>query len=233
MNLYNGNEYIGQTTDFNRRWAIHRRKLARGTHFNPHLQSAWNQYGPDAFEFRIIIRCQSEELVQAEQLAVDTRRPEYNIRRECAASQLGLRHSAEAKRKMSVGHKGLTPWNKGMKMSPEFCAKMSLAHRGLKLGPHSPEVRARISASNKRTKNTPEYHEWQSAMSKRLMADPVARARIAVALRGAPHSPERRMHESEAHMGHLASAETKAKMSATHRARWAHKHMIEDQYASL
>jgi len=55
LNKINGKIYIGQTRSKpSRRWASHKQKLRRGIHSNSHLQSAWDKYTEDNFEFDII-----------------------------------------------------------------------------------------------------------------------------------------------------------------------------------
>lgn len=54
-NKVNGKSYIGKTgMNFGDRWDSHRSLLNAGKHDNPHLQSAWNKYGQDAFEFAVV-----------------------------------------------------------------------------------------------------------------------------------------------------------------------------------
>ena len=43
--------YIGQTIDINRRRRTHFNRLNNKTHDNPKLQSSWNKYGKENFEF--------------------------------------------------------------------------------------------------------------------------------------------------------------------------------------
>ena len=53
-NLVNKKIYIGSSIDIKARWANHKSQLKKGTHKSPHLQSAWNKYGEENFEFEII-----------------------------------------------------------------------------------------------------------------------------------------------------------------------------------
>ena len=46
--------YIGQTNDPERRKKDHFGRLKRNKHENPYLQSAWNKYGEDNFNFEVI-----------------------------------------------------------------------------------------------------------------------------------------------------------------------------------
>lgn len=56
VNSANGKKYIGKhigdTPD--NRWYGHKSGLNRNKHYNCHLQSAWNKYGEDIFEFNVI-----------------------------------------------------------------------------------------------------------------------------------------------------------------------------------
>ena len=54
MNTINGKVYIGQSTQYSRRWAEHKRNLRKNTHPNKHLQQDWNEHGEDAFVFEVI-----------------------------------------------------------------------------------------------------------------------------------------------------------------------------------
>lgn len=69
INLENKKIYIGSTVKtqgFSRRWASHRYKLKKNIHANNHLQNAWNKYGEDNFEFRIIEECKEDVIIQRE-----------------------------------------------------------------------------------------------------------------------------------------------------------------------
>ena len=52
-NMCNNKKYIGQTVSSNHRFRNHRHSLKVNIHRNSHLQSAWNKYGKDSFEFYI------------------------------------------------------------------------------------------------------------------------------------------------------------------------------------
>ena len=49
-----GKEYVGQSSMYPIRWQIHRTRLRKGNHINLSLQSDYDEYGLDAFEFNII-----------------------------------------------------------------------------------------------------------------------------------------------------------------------------------
>lgn len=50
----NHTAYIGSAKSFNRRWAEHRALLNSNKHHNIHLQSAWNKYNEQNFDFCIL-----------------------------------------------------------------------------------------------------------------------------------------------------------------------------------
>jgi DNA-binding Xre family transcriptional regulator len=53
-NTRTGVTYIGSTVDLDHRWRAHQYALARGAHYNPRLQQAWNEDGPAAFAFELL-----------------------------------------------------------------------------------------------------------------------------------------------------------------------------------
>jgi len=70
-NLENGKMYVGQSVDINRRWKNHKRLLNNNKHQNKHLQSSWNIYGSEKFEFSIIELCNENELDEKEIYWID------------------------------------------------------------------------------------------------------------------------------------------------------------------
>jgi len=70
-NLKNNKAYIGQSTDIKTRWNSHKNELRNNTHRNSHLQNAFNKYGEEAFEFRILETTYEENLDDAEEYWID------------------------------------------------------------------------------------------------------------------------------------------------------------------
>lgn len=66
VNTANGKVYIGQSTDIRSRFSHHRSELRGNRHHNPHLQAAWNKYGPNAFKFEILEECDKSKLNERE-----------------------------------------------------------------------------------------------------------------------------------------------------------------------
>lgn len=65
-NTINDKKYIGLSRDIRRRWNEHRSDLRNNNHINVYLQSAWNLYGEDAFEFSILELCDPTEICDKE-----------------------------------------------------------------------------------------------------------------------------------------------------------------------
>lgn len=65
-NILNGKVYIGQSVDIEKRWSTHIAELKNNYHYNIHLQSAWNKYGEENFEFSIVEECGADRLNQCE-----------------------------------------------------------------------------------------------------------------------------------------------------------------------
>lgn len=57
QNTENGKKYVGKSKNIKHRWTVHKSHLNRNIHSNVYLQRAWNKYGKDGFEFRILEEC--------------------------------------------------------------------------------------------------------------------------------------------------------------------------------
>lgn len=66
-----GRVYVGSTSNLSKRWSRHRQELRDGTHRNAHLQAAWNLYGEDAFEWRVLVIIEPSERIWFEQRVID------------------------------------------------------------------------------------------------------------------------------------------------------------------
>lgn len=139
LNKVNGKLYVGQTTNLHQRWIQHKHRLRNNYHFNPHLQSAWNKYGEDAFEYNPLEHCTKKELGNCEDWWIEyfdatNREKGYNLRKG------GNEHfevSDETKEKLRIANLGKT-------MSEETRQKLRKANLGKKL---SDETKRKVSAS--------------------------------------------------------------------------------------
>lgn len=174
LNTVSGDRYIGQASNFTKRWSRHRRMLQTGVHDNQHLQNAWNKYGECAFSFRVVERCEKAVITAVEQRWMDFHQPAYN-KAPAAGSRAGVPSSPETRAKISAAHKG-------RQKSAEHQAAITLALRGRKMPPVSAETKAKLSKAIKGRKLRPDQAA-QAAARCLAMAD---------SLRGKPWSPARR-----------------------------------------
>lgn len=102
----------------------------------------------------------------------------------------GLRHTADAKRRMSEGHRGVSTWNKGRSASPESKAAMSEGQR------------RRTDARNK-------GKHWK--LSKAHCQ------KLSIARKGHFTSEETKKKISQSHLGMKPTEETLLKMKESHK----------------
>lgn len=107
-NLTNGKSYIGSAVNIRKRWNKHKSELKFNRHHAPHLQYAWNKYQEPNFEFKILLNCNKEYLIEFEQLYLDEIKPEYNVAKIAGKSALGSKRTKEQCINISNGLKGHT-----------------------------------------------------------------------------------------------------------------------------
>lgn len=128
-NLVNDRFYIGSTFNFYERFIQHRADLRKNKHNNQFLQNSWNKYGEENFSFAIMeVVSNIDDLLIREQHWLDetnsyNRCVGYNIAKNAKAPMTGLKHSNEAKEKISKVHKGKI-------ISEEQKEKASNFHKG-------------------------------------------------------------------------------------------------------
>ena len=157
-NLANGKFYLGSSVKPRVRFQTHRRQLRKGTHHCHPLQRAWVKHGEDCFKFEIVEHVEERDALQASEgrwLEEHHGQPYcYNISKHPEALWRGLRHTDEAKAKVSAAQKG---------------KQHRLGHT------NSPEHRQRISASMTGKKKTPEHAE---KIRQRMIGTSYAKGRI-------------------------------------------------------
>lgn len=125
INKVNGKKYIGCTSNFNKRKTLHKSKLNNNIHNNLHLQSAWNKYGCNNFEFSIIeILNNKESMFELEEDLID--------------------HFSEKFYNLHKGGCGGITWNKSSSNASLIINKISKTHKGK---PKSKEHKAKLSIS--------------------------------------------------------------------------------------
>lgn len=107
-NKVNGKQYIGSTVNYKSRWHTHRSALRRGKHHSFIMQNAWNKYGEQSFDFKLLLVCDKNQRIFYEKSLMPLQ--SYNV--------LGTPHEPMAR--------------SGWHHSDEFKAKMSLIHTGRK-----------------------------------------------------------------------------------------------------
>lgn len=126
VNNVNGKQYVGQAANIKARWTQHRQALRNGTHYNAHLQSAWDKYSESAFSFCILEECPIESLNDREQYyisALDTFQNGYNMTKGGEGTR-GCTHTEQYKKMMRELFKG-------RKFSEQTIEKMRAAKKGI------------------------------------------------------------------------------------------------------
>lgn len=141
--------YIGSSSRLYNRLSGHKAHLNRQRHRNPHLQSAYNLYGKDAFIFLVLEtteRRDSEFLLERENhylLLLDLSMV-YNMTIPATiGGTLGATRTLEHKAAISRAAKGHT-YLRGIKRDPAVVAHIAALLRGRK---HTPEQIARAAAA--------------------------------------------------------------------------------------
>lgn len=227
-NITSGSRYVGSAVNLRRRWADHWRRLNRGIHDNTHLQNAFDCYGADAFNLRVLEYVERLEdrtaflnlLKDREQHYIDTVGPEYNIS-QTAAHPGHIPHTPERRARMSLLRKGVPlplEWRQNLSIAKQGRpltdaqrAALSEVRRGK---PKSAEHKAAIAAAKQGKPKSPEHRAKLSAATRKHVAEhPEARERHAH-LRGKRLSDEHRQKIADAGRKRVFSAETRAKISA-------------------
>ena len=78
-NRLTGDLYIGSSIHPRTRKSQHFSSANAGKHHSIIFQRAWEKYGEDVFEFKILESCASEDLLKREQFYIDNLNPKYNI----------------------------------------------------------------------------------------------------------------------------------------------------------
>lgn len=215
VNGVNGHRYIGSSQNLRYRLMGHLSQLRRGVHHAQPLQRAWKKYGAEAFRFEILESCEANGIYDIEQRWLDIHKPEYNVKPVAVPGWVGQKHTPETLERMCAAQRTPEARERQRKMqqgrigrrhTEETKAKMSLARRGKPLSEeakqhlrefaaehkyrHSPEIRARISASKTGKKNSPEAIERMRASLTGRKLSEEHRENIGAGLRGKTRSHE-------------------------------------------
>jgi len=153
VNLINGKSYIGLTKGLvAKRWQSHTSNARRQV-YRSLLGLAIRKYGEDMFRISILSSCDSRPAAAAEEVRlIALFKPEYNMT-PGGEGTLGLKHTAEARAKISAAGIGrvvsektraaLLAVNTGRIVSPETRKKLSEINMGKT---HSAETKAKLAA---------------------------------------------------------------------------------------
>lgn len=144
-NTVNGKKYIGKSKDIYYRTDRHFSSLRCGTHYNLHLQRAWNKYGEENFSFYVLKCCSEDELSSQEQLFISkigSKHPYgYNL---TDGGDGGLGMTDESRKKISIANKG-----KEVKQSSKLLMSMNQTlHNSFKGKKHTPETLKILSTAS-------------------------------------------------------------------------------------
>lgn len=197
INLFNGKRYIGQAVDIHSRKLKHWAYLRRGAHKNAHLQAAYDVYGDEAFAFIVFEHCAPLILTQREQhwMGLFDKTTLYNVA-PAAGSQLGFRHSAETRQRLSQAQRGV-PRPRG----EAHQAKLNAALLGKK---HTPE---RVNKNRLKQLGVSPSLSTRQKLSAAMTGKPhilVAQKLAVAANRGSKRSPESRARMRVARLAFLA-----------------------------
>lgn len=145
-NLIDNKYYIGRSINCNVRLQKHILSLNLNSHINSHLQSAWNKYGSENFEFEILEEYKKEFLSSMENwwcnmLNTHDRNFGYNILPTSPESHYCL--SEETKIKIGFSNKGKVKTKEQREQAIKNFGDRMLGKK------HSEETKKKISESNK------------------------------------------------------------------------------------
>jgi group I intron endonuclease len=203
--------YIGSAVNIDKRLMDHKSSLIRNKHPNKPLQNFYNKYRGGSLKYNLLYECPKEKLIESEQFFINLYDGMlFNIRKK-AESNLGIKCSDEAKKRMSEAMSGKRHHYYGKKLGEEHRRKISEALTGKT---HSEETREKMSEAK-----TGRAH---SEETKRKISE--AKSGEKHHFYGKTHSEETRRKISEARKGKTHSEETKKKIGEANRGEKAYNY---------
>lgn len=99
--LSTGRTYVGSSSEIEKRLYLHLVTLRCGTHHSQYLQHVWDRSEESDFAFYLVETCPVEDLLDREQVYMDSFKPEFNMQLTAHMSR-GWNHSPETRLKMSI-----------------------------------------------------------------------------------------------------------------------------------
>ncbi len=161
--------YVGSSSNLTSRWGQHKYTLRHKTSRNMLLQNAWDEYGEEAFEFKILALIPRELLLSIEQQLIDGLEPAYNITTEIGKFPPSWEeYKKTAKYKEDVSSSMKKVW-----MNPKYRENYSIKRKGQpsnrKGAKLSDEQRKYLSEINK-GENNPNWGKHRSKESRNKLA---------------------------------------------------------------
>jgi group I intron endonuclease len=187
VNLVNDKFYVGSTTNKKVRFREHRKQLRGNRHHCKHLQAAWNKYGEEKFDFRVVEEVPNEQAlheVEDRWLKEHFGKPHcYNSGAAAVAPWRGV-YGAEH---FNFGKEMATAQKEQISQTlKDFYAQDYFNHP--RVGKqHTEETKAQISASKKA--NPIAYWEGKERSEE-------TKAKISEAQLGKPKGPGRKVSEA-------------------------------------
>lgn len=195
-----GRVYIGSSVCIANRWSNHRTDLNGNRHHSSYLQRVWSKYGPDEFEFTVLLETTRQALRREERRLIRERQPEFNCMMSLAEGP--LKHDAATRAKMSVAQRRIWEERRAAgtdTLTAEHKARIAEAHRGQN---HTDEAKAKMRLSARmRPPVSDETRHKLSEAGKRSQ-------------KGRVFSDEHRAKLSAARKGRKLSQEQKANIAA-------------------
>ena len=169
-NCGDGKVYIGQSSSITTRWRTHKNDLKKGKHYNKHLQSAFNKYGEEKFDYSVLEFCDVSTIDEREQFWISeykSNKDNHGYNKDSGGSKFKIMNDS-ARKKLSIHAKRRgfprevqeKAWeatrNKrgelhhfyGKSLSKEHREKLRQAKLGTTRSPHSEETKRKIRESN-------------------------------------------------------------------------------------
>lgn len=229
--LTNGHRYIGSSFNIHRRWLGHLSQLRRGIHHSQKLQRAWAKHGADAFCFSVLELCPTDSLCSREDSWMRQLSSEYNVKPNGTPGWSGMRHTDEAKAKISQ-HMRTTSAREnlaklhaaklGVPRTADVIEKMRVSKLGSK---HTPETIAKLKkiASESGYRHSDETRARMSAGRKGKQLPPEAIEKMRKTLTGRKRSPEHIEKTAAALRGRARPQSVRDRISAAKLAKFAER----------
>jgi group I intron endonuclease len=204
--LKDGRCYVGSTAQpFKKRWNEHKQRLKKGNHPNLHLIRAWQKYGADAFEFRVLEACDlsiEATRVERENYWIQTLNPEFNMA-PVAGSVLGIKRREETKqllRDLNLQHWKENPRPTGYVRSKEIAEAISKGRTGIKFTPEHIE-------------NLSQSLKGRDSPRKGVLLSDETKSKISASRTGIARKPEDSLRAAKSNRGKTRTDEQKQRIS--------------------